>query len=203
VTVLAAPRVLRGTSSARAPRGLVPTVLGGLAIVIVAPVLLSSVGGPGASAEEYVSSAANLTGRTTAWPIYLELWRGSPWTGTGADGIYAAIYDGVLPAWATHAHNLVLDALTRYGLLVGALAVAVLVIAAVATTPAARRGRPLGLAIVALTVVAGLGHTTIGWVYPEVPLLALVLAVLASASSPDGPVGPIGAVSPVRQAGPG
>lgn len=127
---------------------------------------------------------AGMSGRTTVWPVYVELWRESPWTGVGASGLGVALQEGTVPPWATHAHNLWLDALTRYGVVMLALVLAAFVLALVVTVRAARGGRGLGLAMGAVLIVAGLGHTTIGWIYPEVGLVALVLAVLMSAREP-------------------
>ena len=64
-----------------------------------------------------------LTGRTTVWPTYLELWRSSPWLGIGDVGILLAQRADLLPAWAYHAHNSWLDVMARNGLiaLIGAL----------------------------------------------------------------------------------
>jgi hypothetical protein len=50
--------------------------------------------------------------------------------------------------------------------------------ALVATLRDGWRGQPLGLGIVMTLLVAGLGQTAIGWLYPEVTLIALILAVL-------------------------
>ena len=186
VLVLCLPWVLRAPRVAAPSRGIMAVALVGVVALLLAPVWLApAVLGPGASdGNAYVSSAMTLTGRTTLWPVYVELWQASPWTGLGASGIFEAIYSGILPGWGSHAHNTYLDALTRNGVVAFVLVLAVVVVAALATLGDARRGRPIGLAIVGLLVVAGLGHTTIEWRYPEVPLVALILVVLMSAAAP-------------------
>ncbi len=62
-----------------------------------------------------VGANTGLTGRTSIWPAYLELWAGSPLWGAGEAGIGEAQGEGLLPAWAYHAHSLWLDVLARYG----------------------------------------------------------------------------------------
>jgi hypothetical protein len=187
VTLLAAPWILRGSRPDRAAKGLVPAVLAGVLLLILAPALLPAGSGTASGSGQYVASALTGTGRTSIWPEYVALWRGSPWVGVGSEGIGAALQSGRLPLWATHAHNTFLDAAARYGSGVLLLFLAVMGLALVVTVGAARRGRPAGLAVVAVVVVNGLGHTVIGFVFPEVALWALVLAVMMSAPpSPSG-----------------
>jgi O-antigen ligase len=184
--VLCLPWVLRAPRVSAPPRGIMAVAFVGVVALLLAPAWLApTVLGPGTSdGNVYLSSAMTLTGRTTLWPVYVELWQSSPWTGLGASGIFEAIYSGVLPPWGSHAHNTYLDALTRNGVVAFVLVLAVFVVAALATLRDARRGLPVGLAIVGLLVVAGLGHTTIEWRYPEVPLVALILVVLMSGAAP-------------------
>lgn len=181
VLVLCLPLVLRAPRAEPLPRAVGLVALVGTIALLAAPVLLAEE--TAAGANPYVTSAMTLTGRTSLWPVYLDLWQSSPWTGVGASGILQAISDEVLPMWGTHGHSLWIDALTRNGVVAFALVLAVFATAGLATLREARRGWPVGLAIVGLLVVAGLGHTTIEWRYPEVPLIALVLVVLMSPAS--------------------
>ena len=182
VLALLLPMILRSPRVSPSPRGLGTVAVGGLAVLLLAPVWLApSVLSTGSTVgNTYVSSAMSLTGRTTLWPVYLDLWQTSPWTGLGASGIIQATYDGVLPRWGSHGHNLYIDALTRNGIVAFVLVLAVFVFAVLATLRQARSGRPVGLAIVGPRDRRGLGHTTIEWRYPEVPLIALILVVLVS-----------------------
>jgi hypothetical protein len=181
LTLVSAPRLLRGNRPDPAPRGLIPLVLAGLIVLIVAPAAFPAGVGPSSGSEQYVASALTGTGRTSIWPEYVELWRGSPLFGVGGRGIGDAVQSGALPPWATHAHNTILDAAARHGTGALVLALIVLVLALVVTLKAARLGRPVGLALVAVVIVNGMGHTVVAFVFPEVPLWTLLLAVMMSA----------------------
>lgn len=125
-----------------------------------------------------------LTGRTSVWPTMIDMWRDSPVTGVGDAGFADAIADGALPGWATHGHNVLLDAVVRTGLLGLALVVAVLGIALIVTLRGARHGHGVGLGIVVMLLVSSMTDTTLFWRYLTVPVAALVLAVLMSARNP-------------------
>jgi O-antigen ligase len=139
----------------------------------------------------WVATNPGLTGRTSIWPVYANLWVDAPWTGQGQRGIDAAIQDGRLPDWAHHGHNLLLDTAARYGLL-GLVLLCVVLAAALATTVgAARRGDALGLALMVVILVAGLTETTLRWLTLTVPVATLILAVLMSgARGSRAPAGP-------------
>jgi O-antigen ligase len=126
-----------------------------------------------------------LNGRTVIWPQYVELWKGSPLVGVGDPGIGVAIEQGLLPDWAVHGHNVLLDALTRYGILAAALVAGVLALAAWITGRAALRGRPLGVALITTLVIGGLTETLFDWRYLTFTLAILVLAVVLSADDAD------------------
>jgi O-antigen ligase len=119
-----------------------------------------------------------LSGRTTIWPTYLDLWRGSPWTGVGDAGVGAALSDGRLPAWAYHAHNSWLDLLARHGVVVLAFSAVAIVAAVMAALPDAIAGRAASLALLAVLLTASLTQPVVGWLVPTVPAVVLVLAVM-------------------------
>lgn len=140
-----------------------------------------------------------LSGRTVVWPLYVELWRTSPVVGVGDPGIGLAIEAGRLPDWAVHGHNVLLDALTRYGILAAALIVGVLGLAAWITGRAALRSRPLGVALIATLLVGGLTETLFDWRYLTFTVVILLLAVLLSSddATVDTVDGAVAARSPV------
>lgn len=157
------------------PRWLARVAIAGALLAVV--LLLVVIVGPN----------TGLTGRTTIWPTYLELWRSSPWTGVGDVGIGAAQHAGLLPAWAYHAHNSWLDLLVRYGVPALVLSVVAIGGAAVATVGYARRGSAGPLAVLAVLLVASITQPMIVWLLPTIPMTMLVLAVLASGPDPGGP----------------
>ncbi len=128
-----------------------------------------------------------LTGRTTVWPTYLELWRSSPWLGIGDAGIIIAQRADLLPAWAYHAHNSWLDVMARNGLiaLMGALVAASG--AVLASVKAASRGRPEAFALVTTLLVASITQPALVWLFPAVPMAVFVLAVLLSTPQAPSP----------------
>lgn len=135
-----------------------------------------------------VGGNTGLSGRTTIWPEYLALWRESPLVGVGAVGIWDAIDAGALPDWASHAHSLTLDALTRMGVL-GLIAVlALLGQCLVLGVRAARHGQGVGLALMSLVVFGTITDTLIDWRFTGPVLITLLLAVLLAGSQMSGDV---------------
>jgi hypothetical protein len=127
-----------------------------------------------------------LTGRTVMWPAALDLLWTSPITGVGDAGYADAISDGLLPNWAIHAHNVVLDAAVRMGIVGLALVLAIFIVSTIAATRAARIGRAAPLALVVMLIVGGLTDVNLHWRYLMVPMSVLLLAVLMSGTTaPD------------------
>jgi O-antigen ligase len=122
-----------------------------------------------------------LSGRTGIWPIFIQMWLEHPWLGTGSKAVGEAIGSGRLPTWGWHAHNTVIDVTTRYGVVALSLVLLIYGASVAITFRAALRGRPEGIGLVVLIVVAGLGHTVIGFRYQEVTLSILLLAVMMGA----------------------
>lgn len=120
---------------------------------------------------------SNLTGRTTYWSLVLEFWRTSPIVGVGSD----LITETELVTIGNNAHNQVLDALLKFGLLGAILISALFVIALVVTIGASRRGTALPLALLATYLVIGLGQADQGWTTPSVMWLWFVIPLLWAA----------------------
>jgi myo-inositol-1(or 4)-monophosphatase len=121
-----------------------------------------------------------LSGRTRIWPVYYDLWLAAPVGGAGDSGVGLAVEDGRLPEWATVAHSIYLDPLSRHGVIVALLVLAALGMAVVITVGAARRGRPVGIALVLALLVGGLTETLFDWRYLGYQITVLVGAVLVS-----------------------
>lgn len=120
------------------------------------------------------------SGRTSMWPQVVDLWRATPLLGIGDGGFERAIDDGTLPVWAIHAHNVILDAGVRTGVVGFAIAVTVLALASVLAVAAARRGEGVALALVGMLLVASMTDAIIVWRYLTGTLIVLVLAALMS-----------------------
>ncbi len=121
----------------------------------------------------------NLTGRDTYWRLFVDLWQQSPLVGVGSTGISA----GDPAISGTNGHNLVIDSLTRYGVLGAASVVAVLVIALVITIGAARFAYVLPIGIVGTFCTIGLVESDINWLGFSELLLWLILAVTLAAQA--------------------
>jgi hypothetical protein len=123
----------------------------------------------------------NLTGRTTYWNLFIDLWQQSPWVGVGSTGVAA----GDPTISGTNGHNLIIDSLVRYGV-VGAVAVAaILVLAVVIVIGAARYRFVLPLGVVGAFCTIGLVESDINWLGFSELILWFVLAVaLAAQASP-------------------
>ena len=100
---------------------------------------------------------------------YLALALENPLTGSGSRVIGERIASGQLEPWNVHAHNVVLDAMGRYGLIVGALVLAVIG----GTVAVGMRGALLGDArsLSLGASIAAMGLLDLphgGWVYPGI-----------------------------------
>lgn len=146
-------------------------------------VRIAMVGITGAAIAAYLALIdPTLGGRTDAWGQYWGLWRSSPVTGVGENGITAFVADWIPTSGAvvhhSHAHNLILDALTRHGVLLATAICVILVLAGWSSIRALRHGERLSLALVVSTFVAGLIETPIYWTYWETLMMPLALAVV-------------------------
>lgn len=117
----------------------------------------------------------SLTGRTTYWSIALDAWQASPLFGVGVSGFGG---DSELSVAGTNAHNLIFDAIVKYGLVGAVFIVAVLGIATWMTLRATRAKQVLPIGIFATYLTIGLAESDQGWLSVSLPWLWLVLAVL-------------------------
>jgi O-antigen ligase len=159
-----------------------------LATVVAMAVLLTprlvplAAGGPSAGGEAAIAGDLAMSGRTGIWPTMVGLWRDSPWAGVGDAGFRNAIATGRLPEWAIQAHDVILDAGVRTGLLGFVLAGLIFALAAVGAVRAGRAGRSAGLALLATVFVTGLTDLTIRWTELYTGTVLLLIAVLLCAS---------------------
>jgi hypothetical protein len=143
-----------------------------------------------------LGQSSSLTGRTTIWPPFVDLWLTSPVTGVGATGIAA---NGGITALSVHAHNQYLDALVRTGLIGFLVQAAALGYGIWLSLRAMVRGMAGPMAVIAAYLVIGITQAMNDWIYPGIPVLALILCILLAAQtlhegddatlkSPPGPV---------------
>ena len=137
-------------------------------------------GGMVDSVDAAAAQASGASGRATIWPTYLDLWRESPWWGSPDARITSLVESGVLPRWAQHAHNLLLDTLARLGTLGGVVLLAVMAVAGLLTVRAAAARQQTGLGLLALILACALTETLVFWQLWAVSTIILFLAVLAS-----------------------
>jgi len=119
-----------------------------------------------------------LEGRTAMWPKFLSLWSQSPLTGVGDPGVTLAIQAEVIPSWAVHGHNVLVDPIVRYGIPAALLVLLVLIAAAVVTIRGALTGSGVGLSILVTVVVCGALESTLDWRYLTVQMSILLVSVL-------------------------
>jgi hypothetical protein len=151
----------------RVPRRWLLVGLGGLAALALAAVLVRN---------------PNLTGRTTYWTIAIDVWRTSPITGVGQSGIT----NSDLYIAGNNAHNLLIDALVKYGLVGFALVAGILVAAIVLAFRAARQSLVLPLGITAAYVVIGMAEADQQWILMSLPWLWLALSTVLAGQWLDG-----------------
>jgi O-antigen ligase len=120
----------------------------------------------------------NLTGRTSYWPAFFELWLDSPWIGAGKTG--KALGDSSISG--TNAHNIFLDTLALYGVLPLLTMTAALALLLFICVRAAKAGHVLPLAIVTAFLVIGLTQADHGWIEPSEPWWLLVLAAFMASA---------------------
>lgn len=153
---------------ARSPRWL--RVLGGAGGLVLAVVVL-------------YRAEAGLTGRQTFWPAFLELWLTSPITGVGTSGI--AVSGGITQQY-THAHNLYIDMLARYGLIGFLAMMAVLISGSLIAIRAALRGQAGPLAVIVAYLVLAITEPRNDWIHPGTLVLLIIMSVMWAASVVQG-----------------
>jgi len=123
-----------------------------------------------------VSQSINLTGRSsTIWPGFWELWLTSPVLGVGPGGIAE---NGGVTALSVHAHNLLLDELTRNGLLGFVLQVTAVGFAVVLAFRAMLLRAPGPLAILVAYGAIGVTQVMNDWIHPSLPVMLVIASGL-------------------------
>jgi len=143
----------------RVPRRWLLLAVGGVALAGLAAVLLRN---------------PNLTGRTTYWSVAYDVWVTSPVIGVGNSGMQSS----ELAMAGTNAHNIVFDALVKFGLVGTALVIALLAISVLLAIRAVRVGVALPLGLIATYLVIGMSEADTEWMRMTLPWLWLVLATL-------------------------
>lgn len=143
----------------RVPRRWLLIGLGGVAVVGLAGVLLRN---------------PNLTGRTTYWSVALDVWSTSPVIGVGNSGMQSS----ELAMAGTNAHNVVFDAMVKFGLVGTALVVAILALAVILAIRAVPAAVALPLGVVTTYLVIGMSEADTEWMRMTLPWLWLVLATV-------------------------
>ncbi len=122
----------------------------------------------------------NLTGRTTYWSIAFDAWQSSPVIGVGVSGFGD---NSELSIAGTNAHNLIFDAVVKYGLAGAIFIMAVLGTAAWITYRSTRIQVLLPIGIFATYLTIGLAGADQGWLGVSLPWLWLVLTVMLAGRS--------------------
>lgn len=126
-----------------------------------------------------IRTNTGLTGRTSFWPEFLDLWRSSPLTGVGTSGYQ----DGTVATQISGtAHSFYVDELARNGLLGFLALITGFVVAAVLCVMAAKALNGGPLALLATVAVLGIANTPFAWLSPSLLWLFYVLPVLWAAS---------------------
>jgi O-antigen ligase len=111
----------------------------------------------------------------------LEPWLDSPFLGVPSGVIADAVRSGAIPAWAAaSAHNALLDALARTGLVGAALVIATAVVAVWLAIRAARWGQVMPIGVLGLLIVSGFSEALVSWQWPSASTTLLLLAVVGS-----------------------
>jgi len=124
----------------------------------------------------------SLTGRTTYWSVALDAWQTSPLVGVGVSGFGG---DSELAIAGNNAHNLILDAIVKYGVAGALFIIAILGVAAICTVRPARTQVVLPIGIFGAYLTIGLAESDQGWLTFSLPWLWLVLAVLLAGGSAE------------------
>lgn len=111
----------------------------------------------------------SMTGRTIYWQLAVDAWQSSPLIGSGQGGI-------VVGGGGANAHNIVVDALVKFGLVGGIAAMSALGVAVALAVRAARTHVALPLGITGTFLVLGISEADTGWMTITMPWLWLVLA---------------------------
>jgi hypothetical protein len=143
----------------------------------------------------FFRSPTGTTGRigdSGIWNSFLELWQTDIWLGVGQTGIWASTGQARI---SMDAHSIFVQELAKFGLIGFITQFAMLALAAIICVRAAVIGRPAGLAIVTIYVVAGTTDLlNDGWqsqsMYTLMILLAAMTSILQSHDQVRGSINP-------------
>ncbi len=132
-----------------------------------------------------------LTGRTTYWQLAVDVWQQSPVIGVGRGGMQ----ESDLAIAGSNAHNILLDALVKFGIVGAITAMAALVVAIALAVQAARIQVALPLGVVSTYAVLGISEADTGWMAITLPWLWLVFAATLAGRAREPQPTPIPALS--------
>lgn len=127
-----------------------------------------------------------LAWRTYAWMDFADLWRVSPWLGVGDSGVNSYINGEPVngPVTFTHSHNMLLEPLTRYGVLAALLVVTTLAVTGwLARQAQVSSGISVGLALFIFFLTLGIVEVPFAWTSLSVLMTPLILCITISASA--------------------
>jgi hypothetical protein len=116
----------------------------------------------------------SMTGRTEYWSAAIDVWISSPLTGVGTTGIQ----DSQASIVGANAHNLMIDALLKYGALGAAAVSAILVMSIALALKSSAVSSGLAAGIVTAYIVIGMAEANQGWLTITLPWIWLVLSTL-------------------------
>jgi O-antigen ligase len=132
-----------------------------------------------------------LSSRTFIWSEFIALIQANPISGWGSAALIHSEVTWTFPwgeARTVHgsdAHNLLLDAWARYGL-VGVLVVAgIIVTALLLAIRGYQSGHAVGPALIVMTLVIGITEHNVWWGSPGTAILILVLSITATSTRPS------------------
>lgn len=126
-----------------------------------------------------IRTNTGLTGRTSFWPDFLDLWRSSPLTGVGVSGYQEGT---VATQISGTAHSFYIDELARNGLVGMAVLLTGFLFAAILCITAARTLQGGPLALLATVAVLGIANTPFSWLSPSLLWLFYVLPAMWAAA---------------------
>ena len=124
--------------------------------------------------------------RTDVWRDFLTLWKSTLWIGVGDGGIVRYVAEGGVGTTFPrhlHGHSVYLDTLTRGGVLLLVLLLALTICISIVGIRAANLGRPASLALLVLVVVGGLAETVYSIAYLSIHLVPLLIALMLGSAA--------------------
>jgi len=131
-----------------------------------------------------LSQDPTFNGRTPIWADFSGLLVSNPIFGVGTTGVIDFVVEntgqpGFIPH--THAHSVLLDGVTRYGLIFGALTLAIYALALISSAKASPENGSGPMALTVFVIVSGSAETIYSWNYWSIYVAVLTYVVLISA----------------------